>query len=88
MIPPAVRAAIAKASPVACPYCGPVEVLPDEIRERPRICHHYAGCLLYLLPDSDEAAVYAESVDVAIGAHLVLGTYDDSDMPVHVWEVA
>jgi hypothetical protein len=82
---PLVRAAIANVSPVACPYCGPVEVLADEVRERPRICHHYAGCLLYLCPDSDEAVTFAESVDAELGRYLALGTYDDDDMPVHAY---
>ena len=86
MIPPEVRAAIAKVGFVACPdRCGPVEVIPDEIHERPRICHAFGDCRLYLHPDSDEAATYAESVDAAIGRHVVLGTYDDSDLPVHAW---
>ena len=86
MIPPAVRAAIARVGFVACPdRCGPVEVMPDEVRERPRICHHYGDCRLYLYPDSDEAAAYAESVDAEIGRWVVTGTYDDDDMPVHSW---
>ena len=85
MIPAEIRAAIPKVSPVACPYCGPVEVVPDEVRERPRICHPLAGCLLYLCPDSDEAAGFAESVDVEIGRYVVQGMYDDEDLPVHAF---
>jgi hypothetical protein len=86
MIPPEIRAAIPLVSPVACPYCGPVEVVPDEVCERPRICHPRVDCLLYLCPDSDEAAEFAESVDVEIGRYVVQGMYgDDSDMPVHAY---
>ena len=83
---PAVRAAIPLVSPVACWHCGPIEVAPDDGLERPRICHPFGDCPLYLFPDGDEAAEFAESVDVELGRHLVLGIYCD-DLPVHVWEV-
>ena len=85
MIPAGIRAAITLVSPVACPYCGPVEVVPDDVLDRPRICHPLAGCLLYLCPASDEAAAFAESVDVEIGRYVVQGMSDDSDLPVHAY---
>ena len=81
-----VRAATPLVSPVACPYCGPVEVAPDDVLERPRACHPLTGCLLYLCPDSDEAAEFAESIDVEIGRYVVLGMYcDDDDLPVNAF---
>lgn len=91
MIPPAFRAAIAQESPVACPdRCGPVPVIPDEIRERPRICHALGDCRLYLHPDSDEAVAFAESVYEAICRRAyryqeMITDPGGADMPVHAW---
>ncbi len=89
MIPPAVRAAVALVSPVVCPdRCGPVEVILDEVRERPRICHAFADCALYLHPDGDAALDLAESVDVEISRHAELGIItdlNDDGLPVHAW---
>jgi hypothetical protein len=86
VIPPSVRAAIAAVGFTACRHCGPVEIIPDEERERPRICHAYADCEYVLFPDSDEAAELARSVDdqIAGAAQLGAGQYCEPE-PVHVW---
>lgn len=83
-IPLDIRVAIALASPVACPHCGPVEVVPDEVLGRPQICHPRADCELYLHPDSGAALVFARSVDEEIGRYAVLGDYCEPES-VHAW---
>ena len=66
--------------------CGPVEVILDEVLERPRICHAFADCVTLLAPGFGERPRMAEAVDVEIGRHLLLGMYcDDEDLPVHAW---
>lgn len=94
MIPPAIRSAIAEIGFVACPgRCGLVEVVPDEVRERPRICHWYGECRLFLHPDSDEAVKFAEAVYAELCRLARLGIItsngdEDEDMPVHAWGAA
>jgi hypothetical protein len=88
MIPPSVRAAIAEVGFTVCGYCGPVEIVPDEVRERPRICHAYADCPHVLFPDSEEAVELARSVDDELGDAVRLGIdpalYGEPE-PVHTW---
>jgi hypothetical protein len=90
VIPLTIRAAIALVGYVACPHCGPVEVVPDDVREAPRICHPLADCPYYLRPGSDAAVEFARSVDEEIGRYAVLADYDpdDADLPVHCWGTA
>lgn len=93
MTSPAERAAIAKVGFVACPdRCGLVELAPDEVRGKTRICHHYADCELYLHPDCDAALDLAEWVDAAIWRELChdVGPTDleGDGLPVHVWGTA
>lgn len=87
MIPPSVRVGIALVSPVVCGHCGPVEVVPDEERERPRICHPFADCPDVLWPDSAGALAFAMSVDEGIGRYAVRADYGD-DIPVHAFGYA